>query len=264
MNTKLFKRGCLLIVIVLLISGLSSCSKCDDGSGIVLNENRNLSNFVGIAVDDRIDVTVFQDTAYSVRVSADDNKIFELITLVDEQGILQIYGGERCLRKASIKTVAVGLPNITYLSVSGNSTLTGVSRIDGENIVLQVNGSGFIQLDSIFTTTLSSEIYDGGNMRLGSVNSSVINSRVDGNGLLEIQGETISHDIELYGLGTFSGFGLQTQFSDVSINGTENAEVNVSSQLDVFINGPGNVYFIGFPYIIDTNIIGTGGVFDVN
>jgi len=69
--------------------------------------------------------------------------------------------------------------------------------------------------------------------------------------------------ISILGSGSFFGFPLSASNCDVGIIGSGDCEVTVSSDLDVVIEGSGNVYYKGSP-IIHEDITGSGRVVDAN
>ena len=58
-------------------------------------------------------------------------------------------------------------------------------------------------------------------------------------------------------------FGLLSENCVVSLPGSGNCEVNVNSNLDIFIGGSGSVYYTGSPAITST-ITGSGEIINGN
>lgn len=69
--------------------------------------------------------------------------------------------------------------------------------------------------------------------------------------------------VYLLGSGSFFGFPLSASTCQVDISGSGECEVTVNNDLDVVIEGSGNVYYQGSP-IIHEDITGSGRVVDAN
>jgi hypothetical protein len=69
--------------------------------------------------------------------------------------------------------------------------------------------------------------------------------------------------VSLLGSGSFFGFPLSASTCQVDIIGSGECEITVSSDLDVVIEGSGNVYYKGSP-VIHEDISGSGRVVDAN
>jgi len=69
--------------------------------------------------------------------------------------------------------------------------------------------------------------------------------------------------VYLLGSGSFFGFPLSSSACQVDISGSGECEITVNNDLDVVIDGSGNVYYKGSP-IIHEDITGSGQVVDAN
>lgn len=70
-------------------------------------------------------------------------------------------------------------------------------------------------------------------------------------------------EVSILGSGSFFGFALSASTCQVDIIGSGECEISVSSDLDVVIEGSGNVYYKGSP-LIHEDISGSGRVVDAN
>ena len=69
--------------------------------------------------------------------------------------------------------------------------------------------------------------------------------------------------VSLTGSGSFFGFPLAASGCQVDIYGSGECEISVHNDLDVVIEGSGNVYYKGTP-MIHTDISGSGRVLNAN
>jgi len=85
-----------------------------------------------------------------------------------------------------------------------------------------------------------------------------------GTGDIFVEGENQSDlDINIVGTGNINCFNLSVDYCDIDITGVGNCKVNVSTFLEVFISGIGNVYYKGYPEV-KKSIIGIGKVINDN
>jgi Putative auto-transporter adhesin, head GIN domain len=107
------------------------------GSGNIVNENREISNFKAIEVGGIFQVEITAQKDFSVEIQADDNLLPLIKTEVDG-GVLKIESTEKFKSKSPI-IVKISAPNIEEMEVSGASK---VSLVDLNNESLNVNASG--------------------------------------------------------------------------------------------------------------------------
>lgn len=84
-----------------------------------------------------------------------------------------------------------------------------------------------------------------------------------GSGYIYLEGNTVTFDASIAGSGWLRSFNLESGFSDIRIEASGSAEVNVITDLDVFINGSGDLYYKGHPSI-NAVITGSGSLIDAN
>ncbi|WP_053992270.1 GIN domain-containing protein [Mangrovimonas sp. TPBH4] len=91
------------------------------------------------------------------------------------------------------------------------------------------------------------------------------NFNIDNSGTGDITMYGISEGLSLTneGTGEFHGFDFFIDHGNIKIEGSGDCEVNCSNQLDVNIEGSGNIYYIGNP-VISAQITGSGEVTNVN
>ena len=72
---------------------------------------------------------------------------------------------------------------------------------------------------------------------------------IGGSGTITLSGEATSQEIEINGSGRYSAKDFETSECTVKINGSGRADVNVSDNLDITINGNGKVNYEGDPSV---------------
>ena len=107
------------------------------GSGNVVTEKRDVSEFKSIDVGGAFLVEVVSQKDFALEIEADDN-IISLIETEVSNGELQIGRKERFSTRNSVK-IRIYAPNIEKLDISGASK---ISIVDIKNDSLQIESSG--------------------------------------------------------------------------------------------------------------------------
>jgi len=84
-----------------------------------------------------------------------------------------------------------------------------------------------------------------------------------GTGDIYIEGNAQSLNIKNEGSGKFEGFLFAIDDCNVNLIGTGDCKINCSNNLNVTIEGSGDVYYLGTP-IIETDITGSGKIVNSN
>ncbi len=90
--------------------------------------------------------------------------------------------------------------------------------------------------------------------------SASIRCHIDGTGRISISGTAASQIVVIDGAGSVDNFGLVTQRSSTTINGTGDIEVNATERFDGVINGVGNITYDGNPVQVQTTVNGIGRI----
>lgn len=147
MKKMILRLGALFVIVVQL-----ACSNDDDfrGSGNIISEDRTLASFTKINNSTSINVVVSENTSQEVQVSADDNIISQVRTVV-EDGVLNIGLVDGNYIDVTI-TVSIGIPNFEEVenTGSGNISISGFNDLPNLTVVnegsgnITINGSGSI------------------------------------------------------------------------------------------------------------------------
>lgn len=222
---------------------ISSCTymggKRVTGDGNMSSETRNVGNFRGVEVTGSMEVIVSQGPAATVRVDADQNLLSYIETNLDGE-VLEIHPrkGYNLRPRAGIK-IYVTAPQYQSLEVTGSGAIRSGSKIThGDKMRMQVVGSGDIVVDA-----------DAPN----------IASEISGSGSITVSGNARTYGSEINGSGEVHGFNLLSEATEVEINGSGNAEVFASKQLNISISGSGDVQYKGNP-TVNQSISGSGNI----
>lgn len=226
-----------------LLLTLSSChyfgGKRVTGDGELATQDRQVGDVRGVEVSGSMHVIVNQGPAAAVRVEADRNLLSYIETSLDGD-VLQVHPrrGYNLHSRAGIK-IYVTAPQYHTLAVTGSGKIQSGSRIMGGNMLkVEVTGSGDIIAD---------------------VDAPAVNTEITGSGTVTLKGNTRTLGSEITGSGDVHGFDLKSEATEVEINGSGNAEVFASKQLNVSISGSGDVQYKGSP-AINQSISGAGKI----
>jgi hypothetical protein len=222
----------LLPVFVLFALFFGACGfnvniNVQQGSGKVITENRDVSNFDRVVLSGFGDVTLVQGDRDALQIEAEDNVIPHIKTEV-QNGTLQISFD----RKTIIPTKPVKF-NLTMRTIHG----------------LDTNGASNLNSDILNTDKLDLEISGTGNINLRKLTADSLSVNVSGAGNLTTSGQVNSQKIDLSGAGNYNGQDLQSKTAEITITGLGRVVVWVSDTLSVTISGTGGVDYYGNPQV---------------
>lgn len=217
---------------VLLLTGalitIIACSVITLGSGDVIIETRQVSNFDRIALKGQGVVIVTQGGTESLNIESNAN-ILELVEAKVVDGTLELGLGEG-------------------VNIISNSRLTFYVSVDDLN-GMSVAGSGEIQANGIETERL--EVTTGGSGGIQIVDLSVgeVDAKVGGSGEINLTGDADVQDITISGAGKYLAGDLCSSSVIVNIDGSGDATVCATETLTSRITGDGSVDYYGQPSI---------------
>jgi hypothetical protein len=83
---------------------------------------------------------------------------------------------------------------------------------------------------------------------------------IDGTGIYFVDGRAGSFQARISGAGNIQARGFTTAKTNIHIKGTGDVAISVTEELDVFIDGIGNIDYWGNPQTVTKNISGIGNV----
>jgi hypothetical protein len=213
------------------------------GNGRIVEEERELSDFRKIIVQDGIKVNVKQRNLASAKVSSEENIIKHIKTnlrgdtLYVEIERSAIFN-QRTANPTQEIVVDLEVKTISEIRLI-NSTLNSTSRIRTDSLSVYANGNSKLELD-IFATEL--------------------NVNISNTTELNIKGAVNIQKIDVTGDATYSAGELESMSTTININGRGKSTVRVSDSLAVYINGIATLTYFGSPERIDQNVSGGGKV----
>ncbi|WP_396193664.1 head GIN domain-containing protein [Flavobacterium sp.] len=182
-----------IVSAALVALSISSCNgnfnlgNSVSGSGKIVTEKRNVSQFNKITVANGLDCEVIQADNFEVTVEADDNLINGIKTHI-ENNTLVIYSEYNNYINVTSKKITVKLPKILSLESSSGSTLKSVSLLTGEDITLKSSSGSSMEVEvesdkiTLETTSGSEQQITGKALKLYTASSS--GSHIEANELI--------------------------------------------------------------------------------
>lgn len=233
-------------ILILTVLVLSACRlpfvDVVRGSGDLVTESRTVSGFNEVRLDGAGRLVVTQGEAESLEIEAEDNIIDELTSEVQGQTLVLGFQ-ERFLRATVIPT-----RTITY-----TLTVTDLTAIT-------FNGAGELEMESLDTSGLSLVINGAGQIDLGQLSANSLSVQISGTGTISIGGQVSSQSVTIDGAGNYSAQDLQTETTEVDINGLGSGTVWATQTLDITIDGGGTLNYYGSPSVTQE----INGVGDIN
>jgi hypothetical protein len=225
--------------VVILACTFSCIENGIDGVGNITNESIDRTDFSKIELSVPSTVYVTEGAEYSVEVFAQQN-IIDILTF-EQTGDELILGTQPGTRLDDFKPITfyITIPSIERLAVNGSGKIYA-DHCQTTNVVLRINGSGEIEVETIEADKLTALISGSGKIYATS-------------------GQIIQESFSISGSGILDFVAIESQEAETKISGSGTIRVFASEKLDVTISGSGSVYYAGSPDI-NTTISGSGKV----
>ena len=235
----------LITTLIVMALALSACvvpfQGVVRGSGNIVSETRDVSDFRKIQLDGAGTLTITQGETESLVIEADDNILSELTSNV--VGSTLVLGIEEdWWQRAVIPTREI------------NYTLTVINLSD-----ITINGAADLHLDDFQTDSLTIEINGAGNIDVTDLSADNLEIQVNGTANSQLSGEVDDMSVTVNGMGNVEAGDLLATAADVEINGIGNCTVWTSESMSITISGGGSLSYYGYP-TISQDISGAGDI----
>lgn len=213
------------------------------GSGKAATETREASAFTAITLRGDMDIVVRQGAREAVQVTADDNLLPLLQTVVEGSGdkrtlIIQWPRGET-IRARAKAVVTVDVVRLTALASSGSGDIV-VQALKTPALTLSISGSSDAKLNALDTDDL----------RLS----------IAGSGDVQASGRSAKFSVSIAGSGDVRAPDLAADDVTISIAGSGDASVQANKTLEVSIAGSGDIEHAGAAKVTHSRIVGSGSI----
>jgi hypothetical protein len=226
-----FTSGCIVI-------DLNGCSaQSVKGSGNVISESRQVTEFNKIRLEGQGKVVLTQGNQSSLEVTTDDNIQPSIETEVKNGKLIISHEKGKNLRPTRLN-YTITVKDLEGVSISGSGDISGNDEFNSDSFYADIAGSGNIAI---------------------KVSANRLESNISGSGSIYLSGSTNSYDATITGSGDVDAFELRARDSSVVITGSGNCRLRVADTLRAKITGSGDVLYKGQPQI-SQSITGSGKV----
>jgi hypothetical protein len=230
---------------ILALSTSCTSDDCITGEGSIVTETLDLELFDALTLMGSNNVSIKQGEIQEIKVTGYPNIIKELSRSVRNKH-WEIRLKDACYKNADY-SVEITIPYLTEANLTGSGNIIVHDFIEQGDQTFRLLGSGNLSLAANSgTEALNVFLTGSGNV---TTNADFTNLK--------------SLDINITGSGDFSGFSIQTNTCNIAVLGSGDGYINVRDELDITINGSGNVNYKGNP-VITSSITGSGKVIDSN
>lgn len=208
------------------------------GSKNVIKQNRSHANFVGIDIEDGVDVYIAQGSTEEVVVKADDNLI-DLIKTEVKGNTLYISSVGR-IHQAKALDVYVTVKNLDHLSARDGSDIYSLTKIQVEDLTLNMKGGSDLEME-VAGQKIDCILKGGSDADLvGQVNHLIVNT---------------------YGGSDLKAKKLIAQKCEVEARGGSDVYVNVKEEIDIKAFGGSDVHYYGEPKLVHQKAKGDSDIY---
>ncbi len=228
-----------IIFAALLTFGLMSYTNINTfsggvkGDGDVTTQDRDVSDFHGVAVSDGLDLILSQGDATSLTVTTDQNLQKLIITEV-KKGILHIYCDKNIEHEKHTK-VYLTFTEMDEISSTGGSDVIGEGLLKFTSVEISSTGGSDVEID-LESTELSLAATGGADIDISGSASNCVASVTGGSDL--------------------RAKNLEVETCELSASGAADAHVNVSGSIAFSAAGASDVHLYGKAKISAQSVTG--------
>lgn len=203
-----------------------------------IEKKYNVDDFSKIYLKGPYEVHLRQSSQCSLTIIAKESYLDKLEVSTSD-GELEIELDGKNFKNTNAIEVYIHFKDLEKLEIEGAVDLQSENQIKTDNLKLEFEGAGNIELD---------------------VESSKIIAEIAGVGNFEIQGRTEYHKVEFSGIGNYDAQDLYSKYTIVESNGIGSVKVYASDKFKGEANGIGSVEYYGDPDDISVDATGLGSV----
>lgn len=225
------------LYILLLMATFSACSPCMKTEGEIETRELILPPIESFHLKGASTVRFMQGQEQKVTITAPSDAI-ELLNQ-NMEGQHWNIAFDPCLRNEDDIIISITVPELNEISLSGSGTVTGDGFFNTTDILLAVSGSGDLSA-TINAATVTATLSGSGDINLAG-SGSTFNAAVDGSGEVDAREFTAKSAV-------------------INVDGSGDAAVSVSEELQARVSGSGDVTYYGNPKNVKSDISGSGDI----
>lgn len=223
-----------------LLSILAACRTAEaiSGSGTVVTQTYEFTNFDEIEIGSAFTATITQGNTYSVVVRVDDNLVDTLVVTQEENHVTI------ALKEGTM---------VSGVTLEADVTLPYLSRVNAY-------GAGQVQLNSFETDDIFYvDVFGAAELR-GDVDAVDMELEARGASRLFLAGTASNVHAKATGASSIDLTGLSAIDAQIEASGGSTVTVNIDGILDADADGASNIYYLGSPEMGTINTSGGSNV----
>ena len=277
------KKNILLIILLTLLF-ITACGVSSgfgfrpiEGSGNIITETREVSNFDRVEVCCGMELYLTQGSTESLEIEADDNFMDEIVTRIINQTLIINYRSDgntnyRPTRSVKLYLAAIDIEAIKIsgggklntdslksndfqLELSGGSDAV-INELEVDEIDIDISGGGDVIIETAEADRTRLFLSGGSDAEIEELTAKQLIINSSGGGSTTISGTVYEQDIELSGGRSFRGDDLESQEVKFSSSGGGSSSVRVTDTLAVDLSGGSSLRYYGNPDITRQDLSG--------
>ena len=242
------------IIFLLILPCFSGCLYQVSGSGNLVTEQFDYTDFANIEVSNVFEVEISQSDTYSIDITADDN-IMEYVT-IDRSGDTLRVGLKIGYSYRSITAVAkIDMPDIKQFVLSGASGAIINDFASAGNVNIDVSGASSLTLSGLSCADIGIEVSGASNLN-GNLNAAEAVFNISGASRLSLTGLGQDLKATVSGASNMDLDSFVVDNLDINVSGASTAVVNTEGTLDADVSGASSLQYIGNPTLGDISVSG--------
>lgn len=245
-------------IVLLVIPCVSGCILPVSGSGNLITEQFNYTDFDSIQISNVFEVEISQSDTCSISVTADDN-IMDYV-IVSRSGSTLLVRLEQGYNYQSITAIAkISLPDISELTMSGAAKGILKKFNTSRKVEIDVSGASELEIMDLTVGTVDIDV-SGASVVRGTVACGDAEFNISGASTMNVAGSGQDLTAEVSGASKLELDNFTVNDVDIEVSGASNAVVNMDGTLNAEVSGASSLHYIGNPVMGDIDISGASSV----
>lgn len=241
------KRKLMSLVCLICMAALCGTLRAEtiQGNGKVVTKEYQLTDFDEISFSGSAEFTYEQSEAAPALTLTIDENLLEYIEVKVKDKELKVYPKKEGMLKSSYQLrptvfkIRANSRQLEEVSFSGSGHFTANGPVKGNELELNLSGSGTMEMNALQMNELE--------------------CNVAGSGQVTVKGKVREAKYNIAGSGSVKAGDCESEGVNGNIAGSGNLEVYVTGELKGNIVGSGNIYYKGDPKVM-SSCIGSGKV----
>ena len=247
-----------LVTAAMIMAGLLAGCTLVKGSGVIVTENMDFSDFTQVEVGYAFEVEIVQSDQFSVSITADDN-LFEYIQVSQQDSALKIGVQSAVMFRSATYRARVTMPQLSRLELSGatQGTVSGFESV--EDLEIEVSGASSLELEKILAGDTTVDV-SGASKVIGEITAQDVDFDISGASTVRLHGLADDIILDLSGASHVEMTDFLVNSADVDFSGASSGTVHVDRSLDVKLSGASSLTYLGDAILGDVDISGASSL----